>query len=410
MFQTLPASPRPGLTLTAAARKGRPLRLVLAGIAAAFLAACQPVGEGGSASGPATGQLIDPAQPVPVALLVPSGTGDADLEWLGRSLTNAAKMAAADAQGARIDLRIYSTGSDTGTAAARATEAIGAGAKIIVGPLHAEAANAVGNVARGANVNVLSFSNNAEIAGGNVFTLGTGFNSIADRLVGYGVKQGKRRYMVVAENDVAGQIGARAIEGAISRRGGTLMGKVQHEVSQTGVDAVVPAVASAAQAGQIDAVFVTANQAAVLPYLSGKLRDAGVTPAPATLMGLTRFDEPSMRLSLPGLQEGLFALPDTTLRAQFESRYQAAYGERPHPLAGLAYDGVSAIAALARAGRRDALTSPALTRSSGFAGVNGIFRLQGDGTTQRGLAVATLRNNQVVVLDPAPRSFGGFGF
>lgn len=390
-------------------RRGRlrAARLALAGLTAAFLAACTPTGQ--SASGPATGQLIDPSQPVPVALLVPTGSGSADLDFLGRSLSNAARMAAADAQGATIDLRIYSTGSDPATAAARATEAINAGAKVIIGPLQADAANAVGTVARPANVNVLSFSNNPEIAGGNVFTLGTGFNTIADRLVGYGVRTGKRRYMIVAESDIAGQIGSRAIEGAISRQGGTVMGKVQHEVSQSGIDAIIPPVAAAAQAGQIDAVFVTANQGAVLPYLSDKLRAAGITPTAAQLMGLTRFDEPAMRLSLPGLQEGLFALPDTALRAQFEQRYQAAYGERPHALAGLGYDGVSAVAALVRAGRRDAVTSPALTRSQGFTGVNGVFRIQGDGTTQRGLAVATVRNNQVVILDPAPRSFRGFG-
>lgn len=409
MVPTMPPS-LPAPAMPHAARPLRRARLALAGIAAAFLAACQPVGTGGTASGPVTGQAIDPSQPVPVALLVPTGSGNADLDWLGRSLTNAAQMAAADAQGAKIDLRIYSTGSDADTAAARATEAINAGAKIIVGPLHADAANAVGHVAQGANVNVLSFSNNPEIAGGNVFTLGTGFNSIADRLVGYGLKTGKKRYLLVAENDVAGQIGARAIEGAISRRGAMMMGKVQHEVSQSGVDAIIPTVANAAKAGQVDAVFVTANQGAVLPYLTDKLHAAGVTPTMAQLMGLTRFDEPAMRLSLPGVQEGIFALPDTALRAQFEQRYQAAYGERPHALAGLGYDGVSAIAALVRAGRKDALTSTALTRGSGFTGVNGIFRLQGDGSTQRGLAVATVRNKQVVILDPAPRSFGGFGF
>lgn len=405
MFYTLPASSR--FPLSGGLRSLA--RIASAGVAAAFLAACQPGGTGSSATGPATGQMIDPSQPVPVALLVPTGSGSADLEWLGRSLANAGKMAAADAQGANIDLRIYSTGSEAATAAARTGEAIRAGAKIIIGPLHADAANAAGNVAMGSNVNVLSFSNNSEVAGGNVFTLGTGFGNVADRLVSYGVRQGKRRYMVVAESDVAGQLGARAIEAAISRAGAMNMGKVSHEVSQAGVDSVIPNVAAAAQSGKIDAVFVTANQDAVLPYLADKLRSAGVTPNQAQLMGLTRFDEPSMRLSLPGLQEGIFALPDTALRQQFEARYQAAYGEKPHPLAGLGYDGVSAVAALARAGRKDALTSPALTRNAGFAGVNGVFRLKGDGTAERGLAVATVRGGQVVILDPAPRSFGGFG-
>ena len=166
--------------------------------------------------------------------------------------------------------------------------------------------------------------------------------------------------------------------------------------------------AAPARAGQIDAVFVTANNEAVLPYLSQRLKESGATDA-AQLIGLTRFDEPAIRLTLPGVQGGWFAMPDATLRRQFESRYQSAYGERPHPLAGLAYDAIAAIAAGARAGRSDAVTTRGLTRASGFSGVNGVFRLRPDGTTERGLAVATVRGNQVVILDPAPRSFGGFG-
>lgn len=388
----------------------RTLRLVTVAAAAAFLAACQPILTSDSSSGPSIGPMIDPSQPVPVALLVPTGTESEELEWLGRSLVNAARMAAADAQGAQIDLRIYSTGIDAETAAEQTAEAIRSGAKIIIGPLHADSANAAGNVARNAGINLLSFSNNTEIAGGNVFVLGTSFSNIADRLVRYGVGHGKKRYMIVAEDDLAGQIGAKAIEAAIARRGALFMGRVNHEVSRSGIDAVIPQVAKAAAANQIDAVFMTANQAAVLPYLSDELHGAGVTPNQAQLMGLTRFDEPAIRLTLPGVQNAWFALPDLTLRQQFDARYQAAHGERPHSLAGLAYDGVSAIAALARAGRKDALTTRALTRNSGFAGVNGVFRLNADGSTTRGLAVATVQNQQVVILDPAPRSFGGFGF
>ena len=95
----------------------------------------------------------------------------------------------------------------------------------------------------------------------------------------------------------------------------------------------------------------------------------------------------------------------------FQSRYLAAYGNNPHPIAGLAYDGIAAIGALAAQGQSDALTRGALTQSAGFVGVNGVFRLLADGTNERGLAVAQIQENQVVVIDPAPRAFaGGAGF
>jgi hypothetical protein len=52
----------------------------------------------------------------------------------------------------------------------------------------------------------------------------------------------------------------------------------------------------------------------------------------------------------------------------------------------------------------------ALTTSSGFDGATGAFRLLSDGTNQRALAIAQVIDNQVAIIDPAPRRLGGPGF
>ncbi|MBD9528263.1 MULTISPECIES: penicillin-binding protein activator [Paracoccus] len=399
------------MTVTSTSRGSFSLRSPLARLAAiasaVFLAACEPIET--ARSGPSTGPTIDPSQPVPVALLVPSG-GGADLDWLARSLTNSAKMAAADAQGATIDLRVYNSGGDPGTAVAMANKAADEGAKIILGPLFADSANAVGLAMAPRGINVLSFSNNSDIAGGNVFVLGTTFANTADRLAKFAVRNGKRRILVVAEDDAAGQVGSRAIQAAIQRNRGTVAGVATHALSQESIDQVVPNIRQAAESGNVDAVFLTANQGAVLPYLTDRLADAGITSASVQMMGLTRWDQPASRLSLRGVQGGWFALPDHRLKGQFDQRYRAAYGEAPHELGSLGYDGVAAIAALARAGKRNALTTAGLTQNSGFQGITGAFRLRRDGTNERALSVATVRNGRVEVLDAAPSSFGGIGF
>ena len=386
----------------------RPLARIAALASALVLAACQPIEMG--LSGPSTGPGIDPSQPVPVALLVPGGTGSADMDWLARSLRNSAAMAARDAQGATIDLRVYEAGSDPSQSVAQANKAVEEGAKIILGPLFADSANAVGVAMAPRGINVLSFSNNADIAGGNVFVLGNTFSNVADRLVRYSVRNGKRRFLVVAEDDAAGQVGSQAIQQAIQRNRGTLAGLATHPVSQQGIDGVVPNVAQAASSGNVDAIFMTANHGAVLPYLTDALANAGVTSSTVQMMGLTRWDQPSSRLGLKGIQGGWFALPDTRLKGQFDQRYRAAYGEAPHELGSLAYDGVAAISALVRAGKRNALTTAGLTQNAGFQGITGAFRLRRDGTNERALSVATIRGGQVEILDPAPRSFGGAGF
>jgi hypothetical protein len=100
--------------------------------------------------------------------------------------------------------------------------------------------------------------------------------------------------------------------------------------------------------------------------------------------------------------------------AAFEGRYQTAYGERPHEVAGLAYDGIAAVGALVRNARAQNSMTPFaevnLTNPAGFAGVYGPFRLLPGGTNQRSLAVLEVRNGSAAVIDRAPRTFDAVGF
>ena len=382
----------------------RKLAARLLPVAAALgLAACDPV------SAPARGPAIDPGAPVAVALLVPSGSGNAGDLVLAQALENAARLAIADLGETRIDLRIYATSGQSASAQAAATRAADEGAAIILGPVFAAEAAAAGVAVRARGINVLSFSNNPDVAGGNVFILGSTFQNTAERLIGYAARQGQRRVMIVHDRTPAGEVGRAAAARAIAARGATLVGTESYEFSQDGVVQAVPGIVSQARAGGADAVVFTADSAGALPLLTQLLRDNGLSPDTSRFIGLTRWDIPAATLSLPGVQGGIFALPDPGLYSQFEARYQAAYGAPPHPIAGLAYDGMAAIGALARQGRADAFGAAALTQGSGFAGVNGIFRLRADGTNERALAVAQVQNGRSVIVEAAPRSFAGAG-
>ncbi|MBZ4022739.1 penicillin-binding protein activator [Rhodobacter sp. TJ_12] len=371
---------------------------------ALWLAACQPIPGGGG------GPRLGAGEAVPVALLVPSGTGETNDELLASSLRQAAQLAISDLNGVQIDLRIYNTAGQPAQAAAMATKAVDEGAKIILGPVYSGSANAAAVAVADRGVNVLAFSNNTDIAGGNLFVLGPTFPNTANRMASYAVSQGKRRIMVVSEQTLAGQVGAAAIKTAVARFGGAVAGEVSFPYSQTDVVNAVPQIADRVKAGGVDALFITSDAGGALPLLAQMLPEQGVNPAVTKFIGLTRWDTPPAAMALPGLQGGWFALPDPNLNDRFRDRYQTAYGGAPHPIAGLAYDGIAAIGALVKSRRDDALSRTALTQDSGFVGVNGIFRLRPDGTNERGLAVAEIRNGQVVVIDAAPRSFGGFGF
>ena len=366
-------------------------------VTAAFLAACEPGG----------GPSIDTFDPVPVALLVPSGSPQSGDEKLARSLENAARLAMGDLQNVKIDLRVYDTAGNAGIASAVARQAVADGAKIILGPVYAQAANATGLAVLNDNVNVLSFSNNTSIAGGNVFVLGSTFQNTANRLVNYADRQGKTGTVIVHSNDVAGQLGRSTIAAALSSSRVNDVGTVTYDRTQHGVINSVPVIKAMVDSTGADSIFLTATTAGALPLYSQLLPEAGISPAIVQYIGLTRWDTPLQTLELPGVQGGWFALPDPVKAQAYHQRFNNTYGEAPHPISGLAYDGIAAIGALVSQGKSNALTRAVLTQNAGFQGVGGIFRLRPNGTNERGLAVATIQNKQVVVIDPAPNDFSG---
>ncbi|MCG3266784.1 penicillin-binding protein activator [Yoonia sp. I 8.24] len=354
------------------------------------------------------GQDIDPSDPVPVALLVPRGSGTGSDDFLAQNLENAARLAIADLEGATIELRVYDTAGDPTTAAAAAVTAVNDGAKIILGPLYSEAANAVGVAVAGRNVNVLSFSNTTSIAGGNVFVLGATFENTANRLVQYGTRTGISRYLIAYGDDAAGQIGSQAIARAVQNNGGQVVGMESYPLSQQGIFTSTRRIVASVRSSGAQAVFTTAGATADLPIIATALPDAGMSDN-VNFIGLTRWDTVPQLYALPGVQGGLFAMPDQSTATLFANRYSATYGQAPHPLAGLAYDGIAAIGALVAAGNTEALTKAALTSPQGFRGTSGVFRLLPNGLNQRALAIATIQENQVIVLEQAPRSFGNAG-
>lgn len=365
-----------------------------------------------SACNPATGPVSEPSggASVQVALLIPSGSGQATDELFGQNLENAARLAMADLSGVSIDLRVYQTGGNPAQAAVLAAQAVSEGAQVILGPFYSEEANAAGAAVAASGVNVLAFSNNADIAGGNVFVLGQTFDNTARRMAAYAVRNGKSKVLIVHDQNVAGNVGRAAIEQGVSAAGGTVVGVSSYEFSQNGIVQAATGIVQAARSSGANAIFLTADTAGALPLMSQLLVDNGIDRATTKFIGLTRWDIPAATLSLPGVQGGWFAMPDPALYSQFQARYQAAYGGPPVPVAGLAYDGIAAIGALARRGKAEILTASALTQSAGFVGVSGIFRFLPNGTNERGLAIAEIRDNQFVVIDPSPRSFAGAGF
>ena len=138
------------------------------------------------------------------------------------------------------------------------------------------------------------------------------------------------------------------------------------------------------------------------------LHGAGVDPQKVRMLGTGVWNEARI-FSQPGLQGGWFAAPDAAGFNAFAQRYRAKYGSDPTRIATLGYDAVSLAAALVRTQGAQRFSEPVLTNASGFAGADGVFRFNPNGTNERGLAVLEIRNGTAVPVSPAPRQLGAGG-
>ena len=104
------------------------------------------------------------------------------------------------------------------------------------------------------------------------------------------------------------------------------------------------------------------------------------------LLGTGLWDDPRI-FSDARLHGGWYAAPDSTGFRNFSARYRTRYDQDPVRTATLAYDAVALVAALVKTQGPQRFSEQVLTNSSGFAGIDGLFRFRTDGTNERGLAV-----------------------
>ena len=363
---------------------------------------------------PASEQTMQepPLPPVKVGILLPlSGTHKA----LGDSLLKAAQIALFDIGHENFELIPQDTAGTAEGGASAAQAAVNQGAQIVLGPVFASAVRGAKPITQRARINMVAFSTDWTLAGGNTFIMGFLPFDQLERISAYAASQGLRRIGLITPQTEYGRIVKDNFVMAAPRYG---MSITEDAVFHPQSNNLAPDIqkfsrylereeAEALNQTPFDAVMMASGdqQARAIANL---LTHNALPPNAVKRLGTGLFDDDALASEM-NLDGAWFAAPSPNARRGFESRFFRTFGERPKRLATLAYDATALSAVLAKRGLRDtgrpAFDRGALTNPNGFAGIDGIFRFRPNGTAERGLAILEYQHGQIVVQEEAPKSF-----
>jgi len=339
---------------------------------------------------------------VKAGLILPlSASGNATVA--AQSMRNAAEMALAEFNNPDLQLLVKDDGGSAPGAQQAAQQALDEGAEIILGPLFALTVGPVGRAARARGVPVIAFSTDTNVAARGVYLLSFLPEADVERIIGYAASQGRRSFAALVPDNAYGSVAEAAFKQAVGRAGGRVIALERYPLDRAQMQTPVRNVAQAAS--QADAIFVPDGTDAV-PTIVQTLTANGIDTKRVQLLG-TGLWEDAQIFSNPLLDGAWYAGPDSTGFRNFSARYRSRYGKDPVRTASLAYDAVALVAALVKIQGRQRFSDDVLTNSSGFTGIDGLFRFRPDGTNQRGLAVLRVSPTGGQIISPPPKGFGG---
>ncbi|WP_425410592.1 penicillin-binding protein activator [Hyphococcus sp.] len=372
-------------------------------------------------------------EPVRVGLLLPFSADNEAARRVASAMFDAAQLAVFDAGDQRFLLIPKDTRGNAEGAASAARSALSDGAEIILGPLFSESVESAAAVTRAAETPMIAFSSDLTAAGDGVFLLSFPPELEVARVTEFVMNQEMTRFGVLAPRTEYGDRVSGAFAEEVFARGGVIVHEERYEQDPDAMlepakrlaryskeiiplemrheyegDRTEPLPANAsAEAGYTQGfqAVLMPEQGTLLRALAPLLPYYNVDINRVKILGISAWNNPRLTRE-PALRGGWFAAPDPEITRSFENHYAGAFGSPPPRLASLAYDATLLSARLAATQRRRGRFSvESIADPNGYFGADGLFRLNPDGTVDRGLAILEIQPGGIQTVDPAPRSF-----
>jgi branched-chain amino acid transport system substrate-binding protein len=342
-----------------------------------------------------------------ISLLLPL-SGSAGTAEVARGLRQAGELALVEFDNPAIILSTKDTKGTAEGAKSAAEESVRDGSEIIIGPIFAKEVAAVSPVARAARIPVIAFSSDPQVAGNGTYLLSFLAGQDVPRVINHATANGKRTFVALIPEGPYGRVLEASFREVVQSSGGKVAAVQTFPANANGmiepVKKIKEAIDQASASGApVDALFMPAGQD-TLPALAPLLPYSNIDARSIKLLGTSDWDFANIGRE-DVLSGGWYPAPDPKGWNEFTQRYAQAYNATPPRLASVAYDAVSLVVSLSNNAAGQRFTEANLTRGSGFAGIDGLFRLRANGRLERGLAVLEVQKFGAVVTDPAPASF-----
>ncbi len=336
------------------------------------------------------------AKAVKVALLLPLTGQHASL---GRAMKEAAEQSLFENADESLELTIKDTAGTAEGAKAALKSLERDSVKAILGPVFAYEVRAIAGDVRTKRLPVFSFSSDRSVAGDGIFSLGFSPSEQARRIALFAKSKGLERLVAIIPKTAYGKLISGEVRRLFNQGQIQLVGLIEY----TGNGENIGPDLEMLKTVPFDALLlpVTGSE---LTHLRENLTYYDFQIGSARLLGTGLWDNPdSYRDSF--LQGAWFAASDPQERIDFERDHKKLYSGSTERISTLAYDAVSLAASLIREDKQSPFKRASIVHERGFSGIDGVFRLKTDGTTERGLAVLEITPEGPKVVGPAPDHF-----
>ena len=350
------------------------------------------------------------SQKTQIALLLPIGSTDRNLSYLGKSLRDAAFLAKEDLGNNSFDIKTYDTFGKTNKGLIAYETAVKERNEIFIGPYLAKITRAISNKFPFNNFKILSLSNDPTVIGKNIFILGDTVTNRANNLIKYSLKNNKKRFALINPIKNKNEEIERKLVNKISLNNGILTFSTNYSNDIAKISKLAEIIKQKSKISNTDVIIFTGNPDKNMLHLAAELADISKSKSidGIQIIGLSSWSNSASIISEPAFQNSWLALPDDRFRTIFENKFIKKFGYRPHPKSNLTYDAIAALGVLdKRPINRNLYQNKfsGLFNSNGFIGIDGIFRFNNDRIAEKELSVIQIINGQPNIIKKARNRF-----